>query len=191
MLYAYRVGTSETLRLENFNLLMYCMSIRNLNAQWIVGFTDGEGCFNLDVHVKKDMKWGLQIQPEFTIVQHEIDIEVLYALKTYFNCGSVSKNRSDRNGIRYHYKVKSVHQRTENIVPFFEKHLLQTKKSKEFEVFKKICVLMHSNYHRNSLSNFLEIIDLGENLRVRANPKKQNSKRNNVNLIVSKLRIAV
>ncbi len=50
---------------------MYYMSIEKLNAQWIVGFTDGEGCFSLDVHVKNDMKWGLQIQPEFTIVQNE------------------------------------------------------------------------------------------------------------------------
>ena len=44
-----------------------------LNAQWIVGFVDGEGCFHLDVHLKKDMQWGLQMQPEFTVVQNEVD----------------------------------------------------------------------------------------------------------------------
>lgn len=59
----------------------------NLNTQWIVGFVDGEGCFNLDVHIKEDMKWGIQMQPEFTVVQIEYDVQILHALKAHFGCG--------------------------------------------------------------------------------------------------------
>jgi hypothetical protein len=140
-----------------------------LNSQWIVGFVDGEGCFNLDVHVKKDMRWGLQMQPEFTVVQNEIDIQILHALKDYFKCGSVSVNRTDKHGTRYHYRVKSVKDLNEKIIPFFEKHSLKTKKKIEFITFRKICRLMNQGYHRESLQNFLEIIDLGQNLRVRLN----------------------
>jgi hypothetical protein len=95
-----------------------------LNPQWIVGFTDGEGCFNLDVHIKNDMRWKLQMQPEFTIVQNEIDKPILHALKDYFGCGTVSVNRKDRTGTRYHYRVKSVKDLHEKVVPFFEQHQL-------------------------------------------------------------------
>ena len=101
----------------------------NINAQWIVGFVDGEGSFGLDVHVKKDMRWGLQMQPEFTVVQNEIDIQILHALKDFFQCGSVSLNREDKNGRRYHFRVKSVKDLTEKIIPFFDKHPLKTKKN--------------------------------------------------------------
>lgn len=159
----------------------------HLNAQWIVGFVDGEGCFNLDVHVKSDMLWGLQMQPEFTVVQNEVDIQILHALKDYFQCGSVALNREDKSGKRYHFRVKSVKDLNEKIVPFFEKHTLKTKKNVEFKKFRKICRLMNDGYHRNSLQNFLEVHDLGEGLRVRKRPKVD-TKGNKVAAIVLQLR---
>jgi hypothetical protein len=39
------------------------------------------------------MRLGYQIMPEFTIVQHKRDLELLYAIKDYFNCGIVQSNR--------------------------------------------------------------------------------------------------
>ena len=47
-----------------------------LHAQWIVGFVDGEGCFHLDVHQHEEMRWGIQMQPEFTVVQNEVDSQI-------------------------------------------------------------------------------------------------------------------
>lgn len=158
-----------------------------LNAQWIVGFVDGEGCFNLDIHLKRDMQWGLQMQPEFTVVQNEVDIQILHALKDYFQCGSVSVNRTDHHGTRYHYRVKSVKDLHEKIVPFFENHSLKTKKNVEFRTFRTIVRLMHQGYHRNSLQNFLEIVELGERLRVRSRPKS-NTRGNNVAALVEQLK---
>ena len=144
----------------------------NLNAQWIVGFSDGESCLNLDVHIKKDMRWGLQMQPEFSVVQNEVDIQILYAFKDYFKCGTVSVNRKDHHGTRYMWRVKSVKDIKEKILPFFEKHPFKTKKNVEFKVFRKIVLLMSDGYHNKSLENFLEVLDLGTSLRVRNKPKR-------------------
>lgn len=158
-----------------------------LHAQWIVGFVDGEGCFNLDVHVKKDMRWELQIRPEFSVVQNEVDIQILYALKDYFGCGTVQVNRQDHNGTRYHYRVKSVKDLMGKIIPFFEQHPLKTKKNVEFKAFRTICRLMNDGYHRQSLANFLNVIEQGENLRVRSRPKRASQKRTKVDLIINDL----
>jgi hypothetical protein len=155
-------------RIYSFQTLM----TTQLNAQWIVGFVDGEGCFNLDVHQKSDMRWRLQMQPEFTVVQNEIDIQILYAFKDYFQCGSVGVNRRDKHGTRYHYRVKSVKDLTEKIIPFFDNHSLKTKKRIEYIRFRRICLLMKEGYHRESLKNFIEIYDLGDSLRVRSREKK-------------------
>jgi hypothetical protein len=45
----------------------------NLNAQWVVGFVDGEGCFHVGINQNESMSLGVQVLPEFTVVQHEVD----------------------------------------------------------------------------------------------------------------------
>jgi hypothetical protein len=160
----------------------------HLNAQWIVGFVDGEGCFHIDVHQKSDMRWKLQMQPEFTVVQNEADVQILYALKDYFGCGSVGVNRKDEYGTRYLYRVKSVNNLIDKIIPFFDKHSLKTKKKIEYQRFRRICLLMHSKYHLSSLQNFLEVYDLGVGLRVRSRVKKSTTKGQQIEQIVSNLR---
>ncbi|HEX7079988.1 MAG TPA: LAGLIDADG family homing endonuclease, partial [Gammaproteobacteria bacterium] len=45
-----------------------------LDAQWITGFVDGEGCFHVGINPHKEMTAGFQVLPEFTVVQHERDV---------------------------------------------------------------------------------------------------------------------
>jgi hypothetical protein len=139
-----------------------------LEAQWIVGFVDGEGCFHLDVHMNQTCYWKIQIQPEFTVVQGEVDVQVLYAMKKYFGCGSVGVNRKDKTSTRMMYRVKNIDDLNNKILPFFEKHQLKTKKNVEFQRFRQIVRKMKEDYHKANLKQFLEIIKLGEDLRVRS-----------------------
>lgn len=115
----------------------------NLDAGWITGFVDGEGCFYVGINSHKEMAAGFQILPEFTVVQHERDVQVLHALKNYFGCGVVRKNHDDRMV----YRVRSVKHLLEDIVPFFEKHLLKTKKRVDFQKFRRILLMMEKGIH--------------------------------------------
>ena len=74
----------------------------NLNAQWIVGFVDGEGSFHIGINKNQEMKLGIQVLPEFTLVQDQVDEQVLHALKAYFDCGVVRRN----HGTRLAYRVR-------------------------------------------------------------------------------------
>jgi LAGLIDADG endonuclease len=115
----------------------------NLNAQWIVGFVDGEGCFHIGINQNKEMKLEVQVLPEFTVVQHEVDQQVLYALKAYFGCGVVRKN----HGTRLCYRVRGHENLLSKIIPFFEKHQLKTRKHVDFEKFRKVVLLMEKREH--------------------------------------------
>jgi len=115
----------------------------NLEAQWIVGFVDGEGCFHVAINKHKETIQTVQIQPEFTVVQHEQDIQVLHALKEYFGCGVVRRN----HGNRFAYRVRGQKNLRERIVPFFEKHKLKTKKRIDFEKFRDVILLMERGEH--------------------------------------------
>ena len=114
-----------------------------LNAQWIVGFVDGEGCFHIGINKNQEMKLGVQVLPEFTVVQHEVDEQVLYALKAYFGCGVVRKN----HGTRLSYRVRGHQNLLHKIIPFFENHELKTRKRVDFAKFRKVVLLMEKKEH--------------------------------------------
>ena len=114
-----------------------------LEAQWVVGFVDGEGCFYVGVNPHPEMSAGYQVLPEFTVVQHKRDIQLLHALKAFFGCGVVRKNRDDRMA----YRVRSLGHLTERIVPFFEKHPLKTKKHLDFLKFRRVLLMMQRGEH--------------------------------------------
>jgi len=118
-----------------------------IEAQWIVGFVDGEGCFHISIPKNDKMAFGYQILPEFTIVQHERDVKVLYALKTYFGCGTVRVNRQDTRSLRMAYRVRKHEHLIKIICPFFMRHTLKTQKNVDFRKFRRVCLLMHDKKH--------------------------------------------
>jgi intein-encoded DNA endonuclease-like protein len=114
-----------------------------LHNEWIAGFVDGEGCFSFSIFRNDTMKSKYQIQGEFTVVQHKRDIQVLYALKEHFGCGSVTVNHGDR----YHYRVKNLAHLLQVIIPFFEKYPLNTVKKFQLPVFKELCKNLELKKH--------------------------------------------
>ena len=114
-----------------------------LDPEWITGFVDGEGCFHVAVNKNATMRSGYQVLPEFTVVQHERDVQVLHALKAHFECGVVRKNHGDRMA----YRVRSIEHLLERIVPFFVKYPLKTGKRVDFEKFRDVLSMMREDEH--------------------------------------------
>ena len=114
-----------------------------LDAQWITGFVDGEGCFHVGINPHREMTVGFQVLPEFTVVQHERDVQVLHALKAYFGCGVVRVNHGDRMA----YRVRGLKHLLEHIVPFFVRHPLKTRKNVDFLKFRDVLLLMEAGEH--------------------------------------------
>ena len=114
-----------------------------IDPRWIVGFTDGEGTFYIGINKHKDMKVGFQVLPEFRIVQHKKDIQLLYAIKKFFNCGVVRVNHEDR----YEVRIRDLDCILQKVIPLFEKYKLLTKKKHDFIRFRKIVLMMKNGEH--------------------------------------------
>ena len=114
-----------------------------LEAQWVVGFVDGEGCFHVGINVHPEISAGHQVLPEFTVVQHERDIQILHALKAFFGCGVVRRSHGDRMA----YRVRSKEHLLRMILPFFMAHPLKTKKNIDFLKFRDVLLLMENDRH--------------------------------------------
>ena len=126
----------------------------DLHPEWVVGFVDGEGTFYVGIYHHPEMTTGYQVLPEFRVVQHERDIQVLYALKRFFRCGVVRRNHGDRYELRIR-KFSCL----QKVVAFFEKHPLKTKKQVDFRKFAKVVRRMNEGRHltRDGLVEILEI----------------------------------
>jgi hypothetical protein len=114
-----------------------------LAPEWVSGFVDGEGTFYVGINRNTTMSSGYQILPEFRIVQHKKDIQVLYALKIFFKCGVVRINHDDR----YELRIRSIEHINLNVIPHFDQYQLVTQKKFDFVKFKEIITIINQKQH--------------------------------------------
>ena len=116
---------------------------------WIVGFTDGEGCFSVSFIRNATTKSGWQIFPEFVITQGEKSLEALKIFQKYFECGKIfiNKRYDNHNEYLYRFCVRSLDDLTKKIIPFFTRNNLHTAKRNDFLIFAKIIQIMNKKLH--------------------------------------------
>ena len=118
-----------------------------IEPNWVSGLVDGEGTFYVGINKNDTMKCGLQVLPEFRIVQHKRDVQLLYGLKRYFGAGVVRINHDDR----YELRIRSLQHINQFVIPHFDKYPLLTQKKFDYLKFKKIVNLMNQAKHLSVL----------------------------------------
>ncbi len=113
-----------------------------LNPDWVVGFVDGEGSFFVGVQRSPTVKIGFEVIPEFRVVQHARDLDVLHALKRFFGFGRVCRNREER----WEFRVRRIEQLRE-VARFFVEHQLKTKKRVDARKFADVLRMMEEGRH--------------------------------------------
>lgn len=116
---------------------------------WIVGFTDGEGCFSVSIVQNNTSAIGWQVMPEFVATQGKKSINALKKLQNFFNCGNNFLNRryDNHNENLYRFCIRSIRDLNEKVVPFFQKNPLQTAKLRDFELFAEVMKLISERKH--------------------------------------------
>ena len=134
---------------------------------YVTGFVDGEGCFLISFSLRDKLKSGIEIRPSFSVSQHKRSQEIIFFLHRFFKCGGVRFSKRDQT---YKFEVRSIDDLIKKIIPHFEKYPLQTSKKDDFEKFKQICKLIHSNHHLNKIG-LMEILTLSRNVNISGNKK--------------------
>jgi hypothetical protein len=122
----------------------------SLSADYIVGFTDGEGSFCVFLRQPKQRTWNTRVECHYYVKLREDDLAVLEKIKDFFGCGRVSFQKEYRENQRdnYRYQVSNLKDLTSVIIPFFKRHPLQSKRKKDFELFCTIVELVSGKQHR-------------------------------------------
>jgi len=101
--------------------------------QWLVGFTDGDGCFS--INHQKENKWNLT----FKITQSKVNGKLLYFIKEQLNCGSITEEEDKLN-----YRIRDINNLTNKLIPIFDKYSLLTSKFFDFLKFKDILDVLNN-----------------------------------------------
>ena len=112
-------------------------------GNYLAGFTDGEGSFNVSFRKREDYKIPWKISLCFNISQK--DQVILSIFKKHLKCGIIRERKND--GIWY-YEVNNFNAIQTNIIPFFNRFgFLSAKKKRDFSKFKQIAKLIENEDH--------------------------------------------
>jgi hypothetical protein len=96
-------------------------------SYFFTGFTEAEGCFNINIYKTKAGKFTAKRR--FSIAIMENDVDILNKIKEYLCCGNLSKPRS--NGM-VHFTVSSISDINNKIIPHFKNYPLKGSKFQDF-----------------------------------------------------------
>jgi hypothetical protein len=114
------------------------------DPNWLAGFTSGEGCFIIKTNNSSSHRLGVQVQLEFILTQHSRDEELIISLVDSFDCGKCYP-RSGKDFVEF--KVRTISDITEKIIPFFQKYPIIGVKRLDFQDWCKIAELMKNKVH--------------------------------------------
>jgi cytochrome c oxidase subunit 3 len=121
--------------------------------EWFVGFTDGEGNFNIRITRSIDNTFK-NVQFTFQIGLHKDEEELLYYIMNTLKCGHISKSKD-----RINFFVNDINSLLYVIIPLFDYVNLNSSKYYSFELFKKAVILTKDKSHLLEYGKF-EILNL-------------------------------
>ena len=119
-----------------------------LTPDYIVGFTEGEGCFL--VSLRKDNR----IEFRFFIAQAIGNRPLLEELKKFFVVGSVYQKSNVKGKLpAYVFEISKRDDIYRVLIPFFQKYRLKGIKAKSFSIFEEIARLVKGRQDKRKLTS--------------------------------------
>ena len=128
---------------------------RNI-PEYITGYVDGEGCFSVTFNAKPKALLGWKFRPSFSVSQNEDRRQVLDLIKSYFGCGFIRRDWSDKT---VKFEIRDHKDLVQKVIPHFEKFPLISAKHNDFILFKTICEIVDSQKHLSRVG-FAAIVNL-------------------------------
>ena len=106
--------------------------------QWLVGFTDGDGCFSISKTVADNgaNKWNLT----YKLTQSKVNAKLIYYIKSTLVCGHVTTSND-----KIDFRIKDLKNIRNSIIPIFEKYPLLTSKYFDYIKFKEVLEILENN----------------------------------------------
>jgi len=116
---------------------------KDITPEWLVGFTDAEGCFFLNVRPNIS-KLGFGASLMFSLTQHSRDLLLFKLIIEYLGFGILVEEKL-RDVVRI--RTENLQIISEHVIPFFTNYPLESSKLLNFQDFCKACDLIKEKAH--------------------------------------------
>nr|YP_010893094.1 hypothetical protein Q6C72_mgp01 [Paraisaria heteropoda]WJR82532.1 hypothetical protein [Paraisaria heteropoda] len=132
------------------------------DSNWMAGFASGDSSFNIKTSKSTTSALGQRVQLRFAIELNIREKDFVEHLPAYFKLRDPLKNVYIDNKVA-RFQIVNYFDITDKILPFFEKYLIQGKKSLDFISFKEVALIIKNKDHLN-LEGFKEILDIKDRM---------------------------
>lgn len=110
-------------------------------AWYLIGFTDGEGSFNISF--KRELNYGIgwKVDLSFNVSQRDANIPKMF--QQILDCGTI---RYRKDGVCY-FEVRKFSDIQDKVIPFFDRFPLKSKKLDDYKTFKTIALIVFQKRH--------------------------------------------
>lgn len=126
-----------------------------LDPYYVTGLSDAESCFFVSFLKDSEFRTGWNVRAGFSIGMHKRDKALLEQIKSHFAVGEIFKQGKDA----YQYRVTSLRDLINVIIPHFLEYPLISQKRADFELFRQIVSLMKHKKHVTP-DGLLQIINI-------------------------------
>ena len=133
---------------------------KKIDPYWLCGFTEGDGCFGVEIYKSKSTKLNYSVTLRYSLTQNSRDHLLLSHLVVFFGCGKIKENPINNASYFYVSDLKNINNK---ILPqrsclslrdvfsktprFFKEYSLQGSKSLDFNDFHKVALLINEKRH--------------------------------------------
>lgn len=148
------------------------VKITKKTLQHIAGFVEGEGSLNVQITTCSNLRFGIEIDPEFGLYQHNRNCQHLFTLCRHFKAGSISiggpKKNIENQFEKASYRVFGKVELLEKVVPYLKSYVLPFAGpylQGRYKLWEKVVILYNERAHLVAARFYSEIIPLAVGLR--------------------------
>lgn len=132
-------GNQQERLVDNSNFNSDPSEIQSEGKKYFLGgFAEGEGSVSASVKVHSDFRFGVNVQPEFGVTQHQNGKHILAEFKELFG-GKGNLHLKPGTKHVWEYKLSGLTNLIDYVVPFYLKYVIPfSGKVKEFNIFLEI-----------------------------------------------------
>lgn len=141
---------------------------------FIAGFVEGEGSINVSAKKLKTSKFGIVVDPEFSVTQHVNGVSQLHKALCIFQTGKI-RYKSGSNATLI-FTIDNRQSLVEKVIPFYEKYCKphsSPAKIQRLNSFKKLLKFLDEKAHHNRILLRDEILPIWAEMRMQQGQSNQ------------------
>jgi hypothetical protein len=121
------------------------LSMSEKKCWFLAGLIEGEGSLCVSIKAHKPSRFGYLIDPEFFIYQHKIRRGLLELACEVFETGKIYPKVGNEDVLVY--SIVSRRLLIERVLPFYERYMAFSFKTRDYHLFREILMALESKHH--------------------------------------------